>query len=413
MHLDALFLPLVFLYCLVSGRLERTPLTAPIFFTALGAVLARFVPHPGEGESALFLRLAEVGLVLLLFTDSSRTGLAMLRRIGALPIRLLTVGMLLTIGLGMAAAKAVFPELTWWEAGILSSILAPTDAGLGMVIVNSPQVPSLVRQSLNVEAGLNDGLSVPFMLFFLALARAGSGGTEASLLHFGIEQLGYGAALGVAVGLAGGALVARARDAGWLAPPVQGVAVVSLPLLCILLCHPVGASAFIAAFVCGLAAQVPFPGVGRHAVDFTEEWGQVLSWLVFFLFGLKVAAGEGLLAGPVVAYALLSLTVVRMLPVAVSLVGTGLQASTVAFMGWFGPRGLASIVLGLVYLEEQARLPGEPMMAAAVRLTVLFSIFAHGVTALPGIAWYRRRTETLPPDAPELACEAALSAPGA
>lgn len=406
MSLDALFLPLLFAYCLVSGRLERTPVTAPILFTLAGALAAWLVPHQGEGEGAVFLRLAEVGLVLLLFTDSSRTGLAMLRRIGSLPLRLLSVGMLLTIGLGMAAAKVVFPALTWWEAGILSSILAPTDAGLGMVIVNSPLVPSLVRQSLNVEAGLNDGLSVPFMLFFLAVARAGEGGTEASLMQFAIEQLGYGAALGVAVGWGGGFLIARARAAEWLAAPVQGLAVVSLPLLCILLCHPVGASAFIAAFVCGLAAQVPFPEVGRHAVEFTEEWGQVLSYLVFFLFGLKVAAAHDLLRADVLLYALLSLTVVRMLPVALSLLGTGLTSSTVAFMGWFGPRGLASIVLGLVYLEEQARLPGESTMAAAVRLTVLLSILAHGASAMPGIAWYRRKAAALPAGAPELACDA-------
>lgn len=402
MDLQALFLPLVFAYALVSRRLERTVLTAPILFTAAGALLGWLSPPGERAERGLLLTLAEVCLVLLLFTDSSRTGLRVLREIGAIPLRLLTVGMLLTLALGMAAAKLVFPTLTWWEAGILSAILAPTDAGLGLVIVNSPRVPALVRQSLNVEAGLNDGLSVPFMLFFLALAVAGTGGTEASLLHFGLQQLGYGTAVGLAIGGLGGLLVHRAIRRGWLAEPLRGIAVVSLPLLCIQACHPIGASAFIAAFVAGLAAQLGYPGIGQHAVHFTEDWGQSLSFLVFALFGLHVVGGMGPQA---LLYAVLSLTVVRMLPVAISLAGTGLSAATVLFMGWFGPRGLASIVLGLVYLEEQAGLPGEPLMAQAVRATVLLSIFAHGLSALPGIELYRRRTSALPPGSAELRLE--------
>lgn len=399
MDLDVVFIPLVFLYALVSRRLERTVFTAPILFTAAGVALGLLSPQPLASENPLYLQLSEVCLVLLLFTDSSRTGLPILQRIRRIPMRLLSVGMLLTIGLGTLAARVVFPSLTWWEAGILSSILAPTDAGLGMVIVNSPRVPALVRQSLNVEAGLNDGLSVPFMLFFLALAVAGPAGTEASLTQFAIEQLGYGTAVGLAVGGLGGLLVHRAIRREWMAEPLRGLAVVSLPLGCILACHPIGASAFIAAFVAGLAAQIGYPEIGKHSVAFTEDWGQVLSFLVFALFGMSVGGGMGWQA---LAYAGLSLTVVRMLPVAISLAGSGLSASTVFFMGWFGPRGLASIVLGLVFLEHEAALPGEALMTEAVRATVLLSIFAHGMSALPGIELYHRRAADLPAGSPEL-----------
>jgi NhaP-type Na+/H+ or K+/H+ antiporter len=298
--------------------------------------------------------------------------------------------MLLTILLGAVAAKLVFPQLSLWEAGILSAILAPTDAGLGQVIVNSPLVPLRVREALNVEAGLNDGLSVPFMLFFIAMAAAGVG--EPSFARFLGEQLGLGLLVGAGIGLAGGWLLATAKRSGWMVESFLQLAVVALPVFCLLASEHVGASMFIAAFTAGLFVQVFFKDAGRHSVEFTEEWGQVLNLSVFFLFGLIVSRDHGLFGVAPFIYALLSLTLVRMLPVAVSLAGSGLDKRTIAFMGWFGPRGLASIVLGLVYLEQGKHLPGEPVIRLAVMATVLLSIFAHGMTALPGIRLLSRRT---------------------
>lgn len=189
MTLVACFFGLLFLYALVSGRLERTVFTAPMIFTLGGAALCEFIAgwlrHPAEVREiirATFLRAAEIGLVMLLFTDASRTEFRVLKSLRDLPVRLLSAGMLLTILLGGLAALMVFPQLTLWEAGIIAAILAPTDAGLGQIIVNSPRVPVRVRQALNVEAGLNDGLSVPFLLFFFALAAHHAGGAgEASL----------------------------------------------------------------------------------------------------------------------------------------------------------------------------------------------------------------------------------------
>ena len=308
----------------------------------------------------------------------------MLRNIRELPARLLSVGLVLSILLGALAARVVFPELSWWEAGILAAILAPTDAGLGQVIVNSPKVPLRVRQALNVEAGLNDGLSVPFLLFFIAMAAAGEGG--ASMVRFIGEQLGLGIAVGAGIGLLGGLLLESARRADWMAPSFLQTAVVALPVLCLLGAEWLGASPFIAAFVAGLCVQVSFKDAGKHSVEFTEEWGQILNLSVFFLFGLLVARESGAGFGvPAWVYAVLSLTVVRMLPVAVALAGTGLDKRAVAFMGWFGPRGLASIVLGLVYLEEEKQLPGESITRAAVMATVFLSILAHGLSAKPGV----------------------------
>ena len=397
------FVLLLFLYCILSRRLERTIVTAPIVFTAAGILMfpgLQGIFRAGLG-SDVSLNLAEVGLVMLLFTDASRTDLNVLRSIRNLPARLLSTGMLLTIFLGAVAARFVFPQLSLLEAGILSAILAPTDAGLGQIIVNSPRVPMRIRQALNVEAGLNDGLSVPFLLFFIALAAAKIEGGAASLLQFIVEQLGFGLLVGLAIGLVGGWSLDLARRKEWIAESFQQIGVVALPLLCVVASEIVGASMFIAAFVAGLAVQIGFKDVGKHSGEFAEEWGQLINLVVFFLFGMAVVRIWPQFSMASWLYALLSLTLVRMLPVAIALIGTRLSAASVVFMGWFGPRGLASIVLGLVYLEEEMHLPGESTIRFAVMATVLLSIFAHGLSAMPGIGLYARKVASLKADAPE------------
>jgi sodium/hydrogen antiporter len=399
----AIFVSLLFVFALLSGKAAQSPITAPIFFTAAGMVLSPVWMHvAAAGVTAnVFLRLAELGLVLLLFTDASRTDLTVLRRIETLPGRLLSAGLLLTIVLGAIAARLALPELSIWEAGILAAILAPTDAGLGQIVVTSLRVPMRVRQALNVEAGLNDGLSVPFLLFFMALAAAKIEGGSASLLQFIGQQLGLGVLVGIAVGLIGGWLLRTSSRRGWLAESFQQIAVVALPLLCLVLAETVEASMFIAAFVAGLAIQIPFKEAGKHSVEFAEEWGQILNLAVFFMFGMLVARDWAQFTPASWVYAILSLTVVRMLPVAIALLGTRLSLPSVLFMGWFGPRGLASIVLGLVYLEQELHLPGESAMRATVMLTVALSIFAHGLSAMPGISLYARKVAALNSSAPE------------
>jgi sodium/hydrogen antiporter len=386
--LIGVFVAAVFCYSLVSGALQKSVVTAPMAFVLIGIAASLVAPDIAQTrlETSTFLTLAEVGLVLLLFTDASRADLSTLRRAGALPARLLSIGMLLTIALGTLVGLWLFPQLSLWEAAILAAILAPTDAGLGQVVVSSPRVPKPVREALNVEAGLNDGLSVPFLLFFIALAVSADGSREASLMQFVGEQLGVGCGIGLAVGLAGGTLLRVAHARGWIAAAFQQLGVVALPVACLLLSEELGASMFIAAFVAGVAAQTVYRDVGRHSVEFAEDWGQLVNLSVFLLFGVLIARNLPAMTPLNFAYALLSLTVVRMLPVAIALTGAGLDRATLAFIGWFGPRGLASIVLGLVYLEAEAHLPGESVIRIAVVVTVFVSILAHGISAMPSIA---------------------------
>jgi NhaP-type Na+/H+ or K+/H+ antiporter len=403
MVIIAVFVVLVFFYSLVSRRLEHTVITAPIVFTSTGMLLILAISglHELGMTRESFRELAEIGLVMLLFADASRINMKTLRSRERLPLRLLSIGMLLTILLGAIVAQLIFPELSIWEAGILAAILAPTDAGLGQVIVHSPRVPLRVRQALDVEAGLNDGLSVPFLMFFIAVSQIGTEGAHQVLLNYIGEQLGMGALVGLAIGLAGGWLLGQSRRQGWMAESLQQLGLVTLPILSILACEPVGGSMFIAAYVAGLTVQVGFRDASALSVEFIDGWGQLFDYFVFFLFGLLVALAFDHFNLVHALYAILSLTVVRMIPVAVAVIGTRLSSATVLFMGWFGPRGLASIVLGLVFLEKETHLPGEETIKLVVMATVMLSIFAHGFSALPGIDLYSRKVATLDAMSPE------------
>src|SRR4030095_6631674 len=285
------FVVLVFLYSLVSKRLEHTIITAPIVFTAAGVLLILVISEPRDLQiqRETFLELAEIGLVMLLFADATRVNLHTLQSRERLPLRLLSIGMLLNILLGAIRAPLISPQLSIWEAGILAAILAPTDAGLGQVIVHSPRVPLRIRQALDVEAGLNDGLSVPFLMFFIAVAHIGTEGAGWVLLTYVVEQLILAALVGAAIGLAGGWLRSQSRRRAWMAESVQQLGLVTLPILRILACEPVGGSMFIAAYVAGIAVQVGFRDASSHSVEFTEGWGQLFDYFVFFLFGLLVA----------------------------------------------------------------------------------------------------------------------------
>ncbi len=318
MALLTVFLVAVFFFSLTSRLVDRSRLTPPILFTAVGVVSAAVMSELfGDGaEAGPFLLIAEVGLVLLLFADASHCDLSSLSSIRRLPTRLLSVGMLLTIGLGLLAALVLFDHLSVWEAGILAAVLAPTDAGLGQVIVTDERIPRPIREALNVEAGLNDGLAVPFLLFFIAMA-APSGDHEASLARFVVDQLGYGVVIGFAVGRGGGWLAKCAQEMGWIGGRFANLAFLAMPLICLQLAHALDGSAFIAAFVAGLA----LPRTSAHAteigVEFVEDWGQLINFAVFFLFGMLVVSNWSDLRPVHFFYGLLSLTVIRMLPVAV------------------------------------------------------------------------------------------------
>jgi NhaP-type Na+/H+ or K+/H+ antiporter len=285
---------------------------------------------------------------------------------------------------------------------LLAVILAPTDAGLGQVIVKSHLVPERIRQALNVEAGLNDGLSMPFFSLFVGLAAASDSLFHGAWLLFTAEQIFFGLLIGLVVGWAGGWFLGLAGKRGWIDEPLGQLGLLSLALICYGGADLIGGNGFIAAFTGGLLVKRGFEDARYHATDFSEAWGQLLNYFVFFLFGIIAAKLIPYLESNSLIYAMLSLTLVRMLPVALAMTKKRLIPASIIFMGWFGPRGLASIVLGLIFLEQEVELSGQPIIVQAVTATVLLSIFAHGISALSGTKWYAAQVEKLDENAPEL-----------
>jgi NhaP-type Na+/H+ or K+/H+ antiporter len=403
MIISAVFLLLIFIIGLISRRLERTIITAPMIFTIAGMVLFSVAPVIVEREThtETILLISEIALVLVLFTDATRIGLRAVTKSENLTDRLLGIGMPLTIIVGTIMGKLLFTGLTIWEAAILATILAPTDAGLGQVVVNSRLVPVRIRQALNVEAGLNDGLSMPFLMLFISLALVSHPLQNPDWFIFTVKQVVFGVLVGLLFGWLGGWLMGKAEQRGWMAESLGQLSLLAVAFLAWGAAGQIGGNGFIAAFVAGLAVKRGFEDAGDQALEFSEAWGQILVAFVFFIFGMIAASRLGNIGARVVLYAILSLTLVRMLPVAIAMIRTQLKPATVVFMGWFGPRGLASIVLSLVYLEQEAALPGEKLIILGIIATVLLSIFAHGISASPGIKLYARQIEGLPDDAPE------------
>ena len=384
----------VFCFALCAGRLEGTIVTAPMVFVAAGLVagwtgLLDFgsAAH-GEAAQEVILVVAELALVLLLFTDAARIDPRALRG-NALPLRLLCIGLPLTIALGTVVAVALLSDLEFWECAIVAAVLAPTDAALGQAVVSNPALPLRIRQGLNVESGLNDGGSVPFLTLFIALAAAEEG-LGGGWLLFAVEQIGYGTLIGAAAGVAGGVALRRASARGWTVPLFEKLAFVSLAVITFVVADEVGGNGFIAAFVGGGAAGMAAGPVTARVLDFAEGDGEFLNLAIFFIFGMFASHALGDADWQIVAYAVLSLTVIRMLPVAISLIGLGLRPATIGFLGWFGPRGLASIILALVVVEDAPALQGIDQIFVVMAVTVLLSVFAHGITAAPLSRRYAR-----------------------
>jgi NhaP-type Na+/H+ or K+/H+ antiporter len=371
-------------------------------FIAAGMLLGASHVVSSLLNTEVLLLVGSIALVLVLFTDASRINISLFRVNAELPARLLIIGLPLTIAAGAVIAALLFTNLTIWQAGIIGTVLAPTDAGLGQAIVTSERVPVRIREALNVESGLNDGGSVPFLLVFLALAAIQEGVEPPSFWIVAVEQIGIGVAIGLVVGIAGGWLIRSATRRGWMTRTFKRLSFLALAILAWGVAGPIGGSGFIAAFVGGFATGATVGDVEEAATDFSEAEGELLLLVVFFLVGVVATSLLGTLDWTIVLYAILSLTIIRMLPVAISLVGTKLRRSSVLFVGWFGPRGLASIVLVLVALEEPALAPLAPQIATIVLVTVILSVFAHGISAQPGASMYARRVAAMDSDAPEL-----------
>ncbi|MGZ7134039.1 MAG: cation:proton antiporter [Halobacteriota archaeon] len=398
----ATFAAIVFVFALVSRRVERLNVTAPMAFIAAGMLFgASHIINALINNEALLL-VGSIALVLVLFTDASRINVSLFRANAALPARLLIIGLPLTIAVGAVIAALLFTNLTIWQAAIIGAVLAPTDAGLGQAIVTSERVPIRIREALNAESGLNDGGSVPFLLIFLALAAIEEGVEPPSFWIVAVEQIGIGVAIGLLVGIVGGWLIRSATRRGWMTRTFKRLSFMALAILAWGVAGPIGGSGFIAAFVGGFATGATVGDVDEAVTDFSEAEGELLLLAVFFLVGVVATSLLGTLDWTIVLYAILSLTLIRMLPVAISLVRMKLRRSSVLFLGWFGPRGLASIVLMLVALEEPALAPVAPQIATIVLVTVILSVFAHGISAQPGASLYARKVAAMDADAPEL-----------
>ncbi len=393
-------------YELVAARIERAGISRPMVFVGVGAIVAAtgvIDPIGGEGPAGILLPLAEIALTLVLFSDASRINLGWLREGYGLPARLLGPGMLMSIGIGTLVGLWLFGELDAWECALLAAILAPTDAALGAAVVEDERVPAGIRRSLSVEAGLNDGLAVPFVLLCVAGATVVEGFQPGSFWATTLaEKIGIGVAAGIGVGLLAGELARRGRQVGWASGTSEQLALAGVAVALFVFTEEVGGSGFIAAFVGGLTAGARLRADRAPAVAFVDEEGALVAAFVFYALGMSAVALFGDLTWEVVAYAALSLTVVRMAPVALALIGSRLGARTVAFVGWFGPRGLASVVLALVVLEQDNELHGIDTIVLATLATVILSIVVHGFSAAPLSRRYGEWARRLPADAPEL-----------
>ncbi|MTE24937.1 cation:proton antiporter [Microbacterium sp. ZXX196] len=394
----AIIAALILVWSAVSRPLDRRGVTSALFFTAAGATVVALWPSAVDLDIDTLgaEHVAEVALCLLLFSDATRLDLATLRREAGWPARLLLIGLPLAMIAGAAAGFLLFPDLPLAAVLLLATMLAPTDAALGRKVVSDEAVPPRVRQALDVESGLNDGLAVPFFLVALTYAEsAGTGGVAAAVLTNMAQQIGWGVLAAAIAGFGGGALYRVADRRGWIAHDWRYVLPLAAALLAFAIASVLGGSVFIAAFVAGLAfGRVVGPhrsGVGVLA----EEAGELFASATWIAFGgLALVLTGPHLTWQVIAYAILSLTLVRMIPVALSLIRSGARIPTVLFIGWFGPRGLASLVFLLI--ASESAFPGSDTVRTTVVVTVAASVLLHGLTSVPLVArysaWYSART---------------------
>jgi NhaP-type Na+/H+ or K+/H+ antiporter len=373
-------------YATVSRRLEHLNVSGAMFFTTAGLLVGPvlgLLELQVHGEQVKLL--AEITLTLVLFADASRISLRALHREFAVPLRLLGIGLPLTIAAGALIGAAVIPAVSLAEALVLAIVLACTDAALGQAVVSDERVPSRIRQGLNVESGLNDGLCVPLFFIAIAIAETDAGtasGHSASQLVF--EQIGYGLVGGVVAGALGAIALQQAARRRLIEPHWLQILSLASALLAAGVASALGGSIFIAAFTGGfLFGALRRGDTGGEVSYLVDEGGELFNAVTFIVFG-AVILGPLLdeVTWQIVLYAVLSLTVVRMLPVALALLGTGARRPTLAFLGWFGPRGLASIVFGVILLDD-TKLPHLQTLLLAITVTIALSVYAHGLTARP------------------------------
>lgn len=378
------FAALLFVYSLISEKVERLSLSGPIVFVAVGVALGPlglewFNPSVNFGNGKLLIDLT---LALFLFVDAAGANLSVLRKNWRIPGRMLLLGLPLTMVLGAILALMLFPEFSVYEAAILGVMLAATDAALGKAVVTNQGVPAHLREGLSAESGLNDGLAVPFLLLFIALEQgAAVRGVGVALELLG-EEVGIGLAVGVVLSLSAAKVVRLAKEAHWLGHVWQSMTVLALAILIFAVAQGLHGSGYIAAFVGGLCFRAAMKEDVHAMLLPAEGAGEVLAmtaWVLFAMMLLPAALPH--VGWREVIYAVLSLTIIRMMLVILSLTGTGEPMASKAFLAWFGPRGLASLAFATIVWSEQ--IPEAGTLVAVTILTVGISLVVHGVTARP------------------------------
>ncbi|GGE87751.1 cation:proton antiporter [Mycetocola zhadangensis] len=386
----AILMVIVLGWAVISDRLARWNITGPVVFTVSGFLLANpeWGPISVNIETQSVHLLAELTLAMVLFSDASRVNVSDLRHDISVPVRLLAIGLPLTVLLGTLAAAVLFVDLSWALAGFVGASLAATDAALSAQTIGDERIPTRVRRALNVESGLNDGIVTPIVVFALAVAATQlsvNGGHEAGAGP--LVELGIGVLVGLAIGWGGARLITLGWQRNWVSFGGRRVAALAAALGSFALALTFGGNGFIAAFVAGIAFGACMrldDSALREVGELPELLGQVLAFGVWFLFGASlVPAALEFMSVSTILYAVTSLTVIRMVPVALALPRTGLDTSTALFMGWFGPRGLASVVFALLAIEELGNSEPVGRAVSAVACTVLLSVVLHGVSAGP------------------------------
>lgn len=390
----AIIAAFVFLYCLVATKLERTRFSGALVYVMFGLILGPFGFHfiDFNVDREAMKRIAEIALVIVLFSDSASANLTVLQNIKRLPARLLLVGLPLTIALGFVFAFLIYGDLSWIHLALLATILAPTDAALGKAVVSNKVVPSSVRESLSVESGLNDGICVPVLLLFLALA---GGSAEDSLVTTQLivlllEEIGIGVLIGVSLAVIGSIAFKASAKRGWISGSWMQVPLIAMSLLCFATAQWLGGSGFIAAFAGGTTLGTMIKEHKAEMLEAAEGTADILAMITWILFG-AIFIGDSLLnpTWQPLVYAVLSLTVIRMVPIFFSVSGLEIRWDTKLFLGWFGPRGLASIVF--MVMVVQANIPEPEKLIEAVTWTILLSVIAHGISANPLAKIYATR----------------------
>jgi NhaP-type Na+/H+ or K+/H+ antiporter len=387
----------ILIYSSVAGAVEKTWISGAIIFTAFGLLIGPI------GLDLISLKvdreairtLAELTLALVLFTDAAGADMGVLKKFEKLPVRLLLVGLPLTILLGFGVGALLFQKLSLFEVALLATMLAPTDAALGKAVVTNETVPNAVRQGLNVESGLNDGICVPILFVFLALAtgKAGEGGPWPLAIKLVAEEIGIGLAVGLLLTFLVAGLLKSARRRNWLTETWIQIPIVALALACFASAQYLGGSGFIAAFSGGLLFGVLAKEQREEFLLAAEGTGDIMALITWVIFGAAVVSNAiGNFSWIIVFYAILSLTLIRMLPVFFVLTGLRTNTEGKLFVGWFGPRGLASIVFAVIVVN--ANLPNDGIITMTVVCTVIFSIILHGISANPwakgfGERWHK------------------------